>query len=556
MSRTLFDTENAAESNELGGQLVPLNYHHRPSLNSNSFKDGFRWKSLLRDTGAGKSCQCVVRRKVEAGESQASIASETMPFIQYDIHRQLMYKLRIYGLNAVFGLKIQFSVGESLIVAVATGTALLDSKEKLSLRRVNGSTSRRDTLGKFSTEEVEAVRMNSSKSETPLPPLADSDSDDSTDSDCEPDGSSRQRGVVVQIDDEQDEDLVLLLDPSFRDDFQLRNVESYNTGPGSNQLGTIQMVNMVKQGYINLKVHHPNRQLAALFKSTYQELQAQLWYLGPCVVVGLDHTIQLLKADEVQIRLTASVLGKVSSLDDIANGDLRGNDIPENELNSILEQSLGKDGSPSVLNPSGVGSTTRQMTMMSLGTNVTDDVASVSSAGDVMFPIDDEEPDEAVRAGGTTPVPATPIIPVVSDTGTPAEPATDTGETQSTCQVQYQPIEITPLSFLHHTKVERFLGRLSLHFVKEASVAFEPGSPSGGMGGFTHAFLTELHSLVRAHTAALGGNALLSFSVDQSFFSESIKNQGYSLLSVSGDVVEVTHFVRKTDMAFTKSNGV
>lgn len=32
-----------------------------------------------------------------------------------------MYKLRIYGLNAIYGLKIQISIGENLLTAVATG---------------------------------------------------------------------------------------------------------------------------------------------------------------------------------------------------------------------------------------------------------------------------------------------------------------------------------------------------------------------------------------------------------------------------------------------------
>jgi hypothetical protein len=43
------------------------------------------------------------------------VVGESIPFAQYDIHRQLMYKLRVYGMNAIFGLKIKFSVGESIL---------------------------------------------------------------------------------------------------------------------------------------------------------------------------------------------------------------------------------------------------------------------------------------------------------------------------------------------------------------------------------------------------------------------------------------------------------
>jgi hypothetical protein len=35
----------------------------------------------------------------------------------------LVYKLRIQGMNAVFGLRVQLAIGDALIVAVATGTA-------------------------------------------------------------------------------------------------------------------------------------------------------------------------------------------------------------------------------------------------------------------------------------------------------------------------------------------------------------------------------------------------------------------------------------------------
>ncbi len=66
-----------------------------------------------------------------------------------------------------------------------------------------------------------------------------------------------------------------------------------------------------------------------------------------------------------------------------------------------------------------------------------------------------------------------------------------------------------------------------------------PALASSGIGGFTHTFLVELNAIIRAHTAALGGNAILSFTADQSLVNESIKNQCYALISVSGDVVRV-----------------
>lgn len=40
----------------------------------------------------------------------------------YHLHRQLVYKLKIYGCNVLFGLKVQIDIGDELLVAQATGT--------------------------------------------------------------------------------------------------------------------------------------------------------------------------------------------------------------------------------------------------------------------------------------------------------------------------------------------------------------------------------------------------------------------------------------------------
>ncbi|OMJ20611.1 C2 domain-containing protein 5 [Smittium culicis] len=57
-------------------------------------------------------------------EAYAAFVSDALPFIQYDLHRQLLYKLSVYGMNAIFGLKYHLSLGEDMIIATATGTAI------------------------------------------------------------------------------------------------------------------------------------------------------------------------------------------------------------------------------------------------------------------------------------------------------------------------------------------------------------------------------------------------------------------------------------------------
>jgi uncharacterized membrane protein YfbV (UPF0208 family) len=66
---------------------------------------------------------CREKRKAQ-GEQNAAIVSELIPFVEYDLHRQLMYKLKVMGLNAAFGLKFQLAINGALIVAVASATAV------------------------------------------------------------------------------------------------------------------------------------------------------------------------------------------------------------------------------------------------------------------------------------------------------------------------------------------------------------------------------------------------------------------------------------------------
>jgi len=59
--------------------------------------------------GAACSVQarvCRVKKNLQ-GEASATAVSEALPFLEFDLHRQLMYKLKIYGKNALFGLRLQ-----------------------------------------------------------------------------------------------------------------------------------------------------------------------------------------------------------------------------------------------------------------------------------------------------------------------------------------------------------------------------------------------------------------------------------------------------------------
>ena len=63
-------------------------------------------------------------RPKATGESDALAVSEALPFLEYELARQLMLKLKVLGRNAAFSLKSEVDVGRQLIVSTATATAV------------------------------------------------------------------------------------------------------------------------------------------------------------------------------------------------------------------------------------------------------------------------------------------------------------------------------------------------------------------------------------------------------------------------------------------------
>lgn len=58
------------------------------------------------------------------GESNAKEISDGLPFLEYELHRLLVNKLKVKGMNAIFGLKVRISIGERMLIGIASGTAI------------------------------------------------------------------------------------------------------------------------------------------------------------------------------------------------------------------------------------------------------------------------------------------------------------------------------------------------------------------------------------------------------------------------------------------------
>lgn len=102
-------------------------------------------------------------------------------------------------------------------------------------------------------------------------------------------------------------------------------------------------------------------------------------------------------------------------------------------------------------------------------------------------------------------------------------------------------VKMTPLSFIPGAKIIKYLGIINMFFIRETTSLRE----EGGVSGFLHMFIAEVFAMVRAHVAALGGNAVVSYTMKECVFMENPnKNQAQCLINVSGDAVI---FVRESE---------
>ena len=78
------------------------------------------------------------------------------------------------------------------------------------------------------------------------------------------------------------------------------------------------------------------------------------------------------------------------------------------------------------------------------------------------------------------------------------------------------PIIITPLSFVPHKRIKKYVGRINLHFIRESWSVVD-------LGEFYHDFFLQIYECCRAQVSANGGNALLSFKINPRVWGKTVQ---------------------------------
>ncbi|XP_018404000.1 PREDICTED: C2 domain-containing protein 5 [Cyphomyrmex costatus] len=468
-------------------------------------------------TGRGCFIQATVckSKKDLRGELNAKEISDCLPFLEYELHSLLLNKLKIKGMNAVFGLRLQVSVGERFIIGMAVGTAIyLTALPPPTIPQIASGNSwhNEEQLGEMQKSIVETVKKN--REFYRLKPIgvnevengripSTSDTDESDEDLPELDlGLGTRDACVLEVDDIEDMDRISsLMDSRPPDDFHVVNTQ---TIPGLEDLEIVrnlQMFTQISRAKIPMGQFSsmPSKYFARLLQSLYFKLRRMV----PCALCDMQFKVALPEQDEIQLTVVGMALGL-------------GEPLNTNKYKrKIVCRSLSKDQ----VRKSDDSDMIFSLDEDHLENNVTSDNATRTCAGNPAFsgtPVQKPRPRSPLRVKSFTSH-RRKHVPLKGRYG----------------------VDITPLSYLPGGRIERYQGNLNFFFIRESTSIRE----NGGLSGFTHSFVMEVLAIVRAHITALGGNAMVAFFMTQCVLLHSPhKNQGQCLINVGGDVVTVSYY--------------
>uniref|UniRef100_A0A8C4X6L3 C2 calcium dependent domain containing 5 n=1 Tax=Erpetoichthys calabaricus TaxID=27687 RepID=A0A8C4X6L3_ERPCA len=389
----------------------------------------------------GKGCLiqarlCRLKKKAQ-GEANATAISNLLPFMEYELHTQLMNKLKLRGMNALFGLRIQISVGENMLVGLASATGVyltalpapggiqiagktpsdIAYEQHISniQKKINDTISRNKELYEIHpleiSEEVIGSPIPEPRQRSRLLRSHSESSDEVSELDL---SHGKKDAFVLEIDDADavEDILSLLTDAPLPTGFYSCNTENM---PGiHNWTSSIQMFTTVRVFRLNNSLYFK------LISFVYLPLSKKSFAFS---ISFVSH-----------FTISAPSLDKASPL---AEGHLRLRSTP----------------------------------------SCTDSTVTV--------------------------------------------------------------VKMTPLSFIPGAKIIKYLGIINMFFIRETTSLRE----EGGVSGFLHTFIAEVFAMVRAHVAALGGNAVISYIMKECVFMEnSNKNQ---VITLYINAIASTQFIKK-----------
>ncbi|XP_049678365.1 C2 domain-containing protein 5 isoform X5 [Accipiter gentilis] len=538
----------------------------------------------------GKGCLiqarlCRLKKKAQA-EANATSISNLLPFMEYEVHTQLMNKLKLRGMNALFGLRIQITVGENMLMGLASATgvylAALPTPGGIQIagktpndgtyeqhishmqKKINDTIAKNKELYEINPpelpEEIIGSPIPEPRQRSRLLRSQSESSDEVTELDL---SHGKKDAFVLEIDDTDAMEDVhsLLTDVPPPSGFYSCNTEIM---PGiNNWTPEIQMftaVRVSRLSNINLTNQTLNKNFNDLCENLLKSLYFKLRSMVPCCLCHVNFTVALPEDELVQIAVTAVAI----TFD--KNQALQANKAPteksqqrastdnEDQLQfplelcsdplasqpfppakEVLEGASSHTGIPAAqrVMKSQSGSWFTAGTSPEIATSI--DYSSFADRCNSWIELIKLKAQTIRRGSIKTTASLDKASPLAEGYLRHRSVPSCTNSTVSV-------VKMTPLSFLPGAKITKYLGIINMFFIRETTSLRE----EGGVSGFLHAFIAEVFAMVRAHVAALGGNAVVSYIMKQCVFMENPnKNQAQCLINVSGDAVI---FVRESEL--------
>ncbi|XP_056655348.1 C2 domain-containing protein 5 isoform X17 [Monodelphis domestica] len=523
-------------------------------------------------TVIGKGCLiqarlCRLKKKAQA-EANATAISNLLPFMEYEVHTQLMNKLKLKGMNALFGLRIQITVGENMLMGLASATGVYltalptpggiqiagktpnDGSYEQHIshmqKKINDTIAKNKELYEINPPEIPEEIIGSPIPEPRQRSRLLRSQSESSDEVIELDLShGKKDAFVLEIDDTDAMEDVhsLLTDVPPPSGFYSCNTEIM---PGiNNWTSEIQMftsVRVSRLSNINLTNQTLNKNFNDLCENLLKSLYFKLRSMIPCCLCHVNFTVSLPEDELIQVTVTAVAItfdkhqAVQTTKTQVEKSSQRASIDNEELLQFPLELctdtlashpfSSAKEHLESTSSNSGIPAAQRATSI---------DYSSFADRCNSWIELIKLKAQTIRRGSIKTTMPVEKASPLTEghfrQRSAPACANSTVGV-----------VKMTPLSFIPGAKITKYLGIINMFFIRETTSLRE----EGGVSGFLHAFIAEVFAMVRAHVAALGGNAVVSYIMKQCVFMENPnKNQAQCLINVSGDAVI---FVRESEL--------
>ncbi|XP_057622647.1 C2 domain-containing protein 5 isoform X14 [Chionomys nivalis] len=520
----------------------------------------------------GKGCLiqarlCRLKKKAQA-EANATAISNLLPFMEYEVHTQLMNKLKLKGMNALFGLRIQITVGENMLMGLASATgvylAALPTPGGIQIagktpsdgsyeqhishmqKRINDTIAKNKELYEINPPEVSEEIIGSPipepRQRSRLLRSQSESSDEVTELDL---SHGKKDAFVLEIDDTDAMEDVhsLLTDVPPPSGFYSCNTEIM---PGiNNWTSEIQMftsVRVVRLSSLNLTNQALNKNFNGLCENLLKSLYFKLRSMTPCCLCHVNFTVSLPEDELIQVTVTAVAItfDKNQALQTTkahAEKTLQRASTDNDELLQFPLE-LCSDSLPAPAFPA-----TKEHLESASSNSGTPAAQRATSVDYSSFADRCSSWIELIKLKAQTIRRGSIKTTVTVEKASPMGDGNFRNRSAPPCASStVGVVKMTPLSFIPGAKITKYLGIINMFFIRETTSLRE----EGGVSGFLHAFIAEVFAMVRAHVAALGGNAVVSYIMKQCVFMENpSKNQAQCLINVSGDAVV---FVRESEL--------